>query len=113
MHEGVTPEGLRWRFGCIARRYDLTNRMISASLDHYWRRRLAQRVAARPARIVLNIACGTGGVMLQIARQGAVTTQLIGIDFTETMLRVGQGRLARVGLCHRVHMCAADAHRLP
>jgi demethylmenaquinone methyltransferase/2-methoxy-6-polyprenyl-1,4-benzoquinol methylase len=100
-------------FSRIARRYDLTNTVISAGLDHYWRWRLARRVAHYPAHTMLDVACGTGGVMLQVGRCSANTTCIIGADFSEAMLRVGQARLVREGLSHRLHLCVADALCLP
>jgi len=118
MLTGVTPQWLRGMFSRIAQRYDLTNTIISAGLDHYWRRRLAQRVACRAARTVLDVACGTGGVMAQVAQCCPPTTCLIGVDFTEAMLQVGRRRLAMTGLAatappHRRHFCAGDAQCLP
>jgi demethylmenaquinone methyltransferase/2-methoxy-6-polyprenyl-1,4-benzoquinol methylase len=64
-------------------------------------------------RLVLDVACGTGGVMLQVARFTPSTTRLIGIDFTEAMLRVGQQRLARDGLQRRTALGVAEAQHLP
>jgi len=113
MLEGVTPQWLRWMFGRIARRYDLTNTVISAGLDQYWRWRLAQRVAHYAAGDILDVACGTGGVMLQVARCCAPTSRISGVDFTEAMLRVGRLRLLRAGLSHRLCLCVADALCLP
>jgi demethylmenaquinone methyltransferase/2-methoxy-6-polyprenyl-1,4-benzoquinol methylase len=109
----VTPQWLRWMFSRIAWRYDLTNTVISAGLDHYWRWRLAQRVARYPAHDILDVACGTGGVMVQVARRCAITTRIVGADFTEAMLRVGRVRLARAHLSHRYLLCVADALCLP
>jgi len=37
MLPGVTPQWLRGMFSRIAQRYDLTNTIISAGLDQYWR----------------------------------------------------------------------------
>ena len=86
MLAGVTPQWLRGMFSHIAQRYDLTNTIISAGLDHAWRRHLAQRVSRHAARLILDVACGTGGVMVQLARCCPPTTRLIGVDFTEAML---------------------------
>ena len=113
MLAGVTPQWLRGMFSRIAPRYDLTNTVISAGLDQGWRRRLAQRVARHVAPLVLDVACGTGGVMAQLARCCPPTTRLIGVDFTEAMLRVGRRRLATAAPAHRVYLCVGDAHRLP
>ena len=113
MLTGVTPQWLRWMFSRIAGRYDFTNTVISAGLDSYWRRRLAQRVAGYAAYDILDVACGTGGVMGQVARRCAGARRIVGADFTEAMVRMGRARLA--GLCQlgRLHFCVADALCLP
>jgi demethylmenaquinone methyltransferase / 2-methoxy-6-polyprenyl-1,4-benzoquinol methylase len=113
MLAGVTPQWLRGMFSRIARRYDLTNTIISAGLDHAWRRRLAQRVARHTARLILDVACGTGGVMVQLARCCPPTTRLIGVDFTEAMLHVGRQRLATTVPSSRLYLCSGDAQCLP
>ena len=113
MLTGVTPQWLRGMFSRIAQRYDVTNTIISAGLDHAWRRRLAQRVARHAVHLILDVACGTGGVMAQLARYCPPTTRLIGIDFTEAMLRVGRQRLTTAALSSRLDLCTADAQCLP
>lgn len=109
----VTPQWLRGMFSRIAPRYDLTNTIISAGLDHLWRRRLAQCVVRHAPHIILDVACGTGGVMAQVARYCAPSTRLIGVDFTEGMLRVGQTRLTPRAQRHRPALCVGDAQHLP
>jgi demethylmenaquinone methyltransferase/2-methoxy-6-polyprenyl-1,4-benzoquinol methylase len=109
----VTPQWLRGMFSRIARRYDLTNTIISAGLDYAWRQRLAQRVARHAAQTILDVACGTGGVIAQLARYCPPTTRLIGVDFTEAMLHVGWQRLATTAPSHRLHLCVGDAQCLP
>lgn len=113
MLPGVTPQWLRGMFSRIAPRYDLTNTIISAGLDHAWRRRLAQRVARHAAQTVLDVACGTGGVMAQLVRYCSPTTRLLGVDFTEAMLHVSRQRLATIAPSHRLYLCAGDAQYLP
>ena len=102
MLAGVTPQWLCGMFSRIALRYDLTNTVISAGLDQVWRRRLAQYVARHTTQTVLDVACGTGGVMAQLAQCCPSTTCLIGVDLTETMLRVGRQRLATAAPVQRV-----------
>jgi demethylmenaquinone methyltransferase/2-methoxy-6-polyprenyl-1,4-benzoquinol methylase len=113
MLAGVTPQWLRGMFGRIAPRYDLTNTVISAGLDQVWRRHLAQVVARHAVQTVLDVACGTGGVMAQLARCCPPTTRLVGVDFTEAMLHVGRQRLAAAAPAHRLSLCVGDAHCLP
>lgn len=113
MLPGVTPQWLCGMFSRIAQRYDLTNTVISAGLDQYWRRRLARQVAGHAAQTILDVACGTGGVMAQMTRYCPATTRLIGVDFTPAMLQVGQRRLATTAQESRLHLCAGDAQCLP
>src|ERR1043166_8390419 len=113
MLAGVTPQWLRSMFSRIAPHYDLTNTVISAGLDQLWRQRLAQCVARYTTQTVRDVACGTGGAMARMVRFWPTTTCLIGIDFTEAMLRVGRPRLATAAPAHRVYLCVGDAHCLP
>lgn len=113
MLTGVTPQWLCGMFSRIAWRYDLTNTIISAGLDHYWRRRLAQRLADCAAATVLDVACGTGGVIAQVAQACPAITCLVGVDFTAAMLQVGRQRLATTVPASRPHLCAGDAQWLP
>jgi demethylmenaquinone methyltransferase/2-methoxy-6-polyprenyl-1,4-benzoquinol methylase len=70
-------------------------------------------VARYAAHDVLDVACGTGGVMLQVARRCPTARCIVGADFTEAMVRVGHTRLARARQPHRLHLCVADALSLP
>jgi demethylmenaquinone methyltransferase/2-methoxy-6-polyprenyl-1,4-benzoquinol methylase len=110
---GVTPQWLHSMFSRIAPRYDVTNTVISVGLDHLWRRRLAQRAAGHAPQAILDVACGTGAVMAHLARACAPSAQLVGVDFTEAMLRAGRPRLATVSQPHRLHLCVGDAQALP
>jgi demethylmenaquinone methyltransferase/2-methoxy-6-polyprenyl-1,4-benzoquinol methylase len=100
-------------FSRIAPRYDLTNVVISAGLDRVWRWRLARRVAQHMPRDVLDVACGTGGVLMQVGRHCPVATRLVGVDFTVAMLRVGRRRLTSSHTPNQMHFCAGDAQWLP
>lgn len=113
MLAGTTPEWLQGMFSRIAWRYDVTNAIISGGLDRYWRWRLARRVAHYEPRDILDVACGTGGILRHLERQCCTATRLVGIDFTEIMLRVGRHRLGRQSLTPPIHLCVADALRLP
>lgn len=113
MLAGVTPQWLRWMFGRIAPRYDLTNTIISAGLDDSWRWRLAQRAVGHPARHILDVACGTGGVLAQVARRCEPSAHLVGLDFTEAMLQVGRIRRSKQSVLPHFHFCTGDAQHLP
>lgn len=94
---GTTPEGThseeeaaRWvrgMFGRVAHRYDFANHLLSGNLDRLWRARTVRRVRRvleRPDARVLDMCCGTGDLLLALARsrRGLV----IGSDFCHPML---------------------------
>ncbi len=59
---------VRRMFGEIVHRYDLTNRVLTLGMDNRWRRRLAAILGVQAGDRVLDLACGTGDVALQIGR---------------------------------------------
>jgi demethylmenaquinone methyltransferase/2-methoxy-6-polyprenyl-1,4-benzoquinol methylase len=100
-------------FATIARRYDLLNDIMSAGLHRRWKRRLVERAGKQ--RDVLDLCCGTG----DIAR--LFNGRVVGMDFTEEMLRVAQIRCSReparggseLRAGSRLQWIRADALRLP
>jgi demethylmenaquinone methyltransferase/2-methoxy-6-polyprenyl-1,4-benzoquinol methylase len=102
---GSTPEGAsgeaeaaRWvrgMFGLVAHRYDLANHLLSCNIDRYWRAATACRVREillRPEARVLDICCGTGDLVLALARQGR---RVLGSDFCHPMLVAASAKIAR------------------
>lgn len=67
-------------------------------------------VAAGPGR-VLDVATGTAGVALQLARRSP--GRVVGLDLTEAMLRRGREKVVRAGVGDRIHLVAGGAERLP
>jgi demethylmenaquinone methyltransferase / 2-methoxy-6-polyprenyl-1,4-benzoquinol methylase len=119
---GTTPEGsrsereaARWvqsMFGRVARRYDLANHLLSANVDRYWRNRTVARVRdvlKRPDSRVLDLACGTGDLLIALER--AAGRNLIGSDFCHPMLTGAKAKLQRGRL--RSALLESDALALP
>ncbi len=78
-------------FDGVARRYDLTNTVLSAGLDRSWRSATADALDLSPGLRVLDLAAGTGTSSLAFAARGA---GVVACDFSLGMLRVGHRRLA-------------------
>lgn len=95
----------------MARRYDTANRVISIGLEGIWRRRLAAGCASRRPARVLDVACGTGGVIFDLRRflDGAAKT--VGIDVTREMLQMAQRKAERKKIA--TDWLMADGVRLP
>ena len=96
-------------FDRVAPRYDLANAVLSLGQDRHWRRVAARAAEVVPGEVALDVATGTGMLADDLAEAGA---QVIALDFSEPMLRVGAARMARAGRSdHR--WVAGDGTRLP
>ena len=92
-------------FGCIARRYDLANHLLSCGIDFYWRRRAAKIVAGwRPHRIA-DLATGTGDLALALQKK-LPDAEIVGVDFLPEMLDLARRKGVR-------QIVLADAMNLP
>ncbi len=90
-----SPEAISAMFGRVAARYDLMNHVMGGGLDLYWRRRLVRAVAAQQPARVLDLATGSGDVLLALQRQHAYTENAVGADFCLPMLQRAQAKKAR------------------
>jgi demethylmenaquinone methyltransferase/2-methoxy-6-polyprenyl-1,4-benzoquinol methylase len=100
------PADVAAMFEGVARRYDVTNTVLSMGQDRVWRRRTRQCLELRPGQRVLDLAAGTGVSTAQLRESGAYA---VACDFSLGMLRVGKQHKARRG----VPFVAGDALRLP
>jgi demethylmenaquinone methyltransferase/2-methoxy-6-polyprenyl-1,4-benzoquinol methylase len=90
-----SPREICAMFGRVAARYDVMNHVMGGGLDVYWRWRLVRAVAAqRPARI-LDLATGSGDVLLALAKHRAYSETAIGADFCPPMLQRAQAKGAK------------------
>jgi demethylmenaquinone methyltransferase/2-methoxy-6-polyprenyl-1,4-benzoquinol methylase len=101
------PRYVAQMFGRIAARYDLMNTLMTGGQDRRWRRIVADALGdAQPrsgsARI-LDVGTGTGKLAAAI-QQALPTAAVVGVDFTDAMLRAASPGLT---------LATADALRLP
>lgn len=100
------PAFVRGVFDRIAHRYDLTNTLLCAGCDAWWRRHTAKLLAGWNPREILDLATGSG-VLADVVQRWNPDARIVGADFSQPMLREawterGQRRLV-----------VADALRLP
>ena len=76
-------------FDGVARRYDVTNSVLSFAQDRRWRRITRDALDLAPGQRVLDLAAGTGVSTVELARSGA---WCVACDFSLGMLRAGRGR---------------------
>ncbi len=96
------PRDVAAMFDGVARRYDLTNTVLTAGQDRRWRSRTREALDLRPGERVLDLAAGTAVSTVELARSGA---WCVAADFSLGMLRAGARR--------EVPKVAADALHLP
>lgn len=100
-------------FGEIAERYDLLNRLLSAGVDQYWRRRTVRLVPPSGDGPILDVCTGTGDLALAYWRAGRKRIAVVGVDFTRPMLTVGQQKLHQAGASKLVRLVEGDAQQVP
>jgi demethylmenaquinone methyltransferase/2-methoxy-6-polyprenyl-1,4-benzoquinol methylase len=81
------PAEVQAMFDAVARRYDLTNDVLSLGQDRRWRREVLAAVDPRPGERVLDLAAGTGTSSRPFRDRGAT---VVPCDFSVGMLQVGK-----------------------
>ena len=98
------PRDVAEMFDGVARRYDLTNTVLSGGMDRGWRRATVAALALGPRDTVLDLAAGTAVSTVQL---GSCAATAIACDFSLGMLKAGKAR------GRHVPMVAGDALALP
>ena len=73
-------------FDAVARRYDLTNTVLSLGQDRFWRRATRSALRIGPGDKVLDLAAGTAVSTVELAASGA---WCVAADFSVGMLAAG------------------------
>lgn len=82
-------------FDSIAPRYDSLNRLLSLRLDTWWRRRLVHSLEPHHPGAVLDVATGTGDVLLSL--RSIHPTFTVGTDLSSNMLALARPKLKSAG----------------
>ncbi len=96
------PHEVASMFDAVARRYDITNTVMSLGQDRYWRRQTRSALDIGPGERVLDLAAGTAVSTVELSSSGA---WCVAADFSVGMLAAGAAR--------SVPKVAGDATRLP
>lgn len=91
---------MAYDFDKIARDYDRMNHLMTAGLDRRWRKRAVQGVHGK----VLDVACGTGDMAVELLRQGCSVT---GVDLSKEMMAIAKRKAPQA------EYSLADVERLP
>jgi demethylmenaquinone methyltransferase/2-methoxy-6-polyprenyl-1,4-benzoquinol methylase len=100
-------------FDRIHRRYDLLNRLFSFGQDIVWRNKLAKQVSKKENLRMLDLATGTGDVVLALLKRRPGIRQAYGCDMARNMLIRARRKSTAKYLDHRLALCQADAGHIP
>jgi demethylmenaquinone methyltransferase/2-methoxy-6-polyprenyl-1,4-benzoquinol methylase len=111
-----SPDRIAGMFDAIAPRYDLLNRLLSAGIDRYWRRRAIDALALTGVETVVDVATGTADVALEARaphRGRARAARVVGVDFAGAMLSLGLEKVRAAAETAHIALVRGDAMRLP
>ena len=93
---------IRRMFNRIAPKYDQLNRIISLGLDRSWRKRALHLLVPYTPQRVLDVATGTGDLAIEIIQTISSAKEVVGVDISEEMMRVGQEKVHQAGLDKKI-----------
>jgi demethylmenaquinone methyltransferase / 2-methoxy-6-polyprenyl-1,4-benzoquinol methylase len=102
-------------FDRIAPAYDKLNHILSFGMDFYWRGRLAGLIYNKNSSRLLDIATGTGDLLITLLRRNPAIIEASGLDISENMLAICRKKVTESHLNERVNLICADinSHGLP
>jgi demethylmenaquinone methyltransferase / 2-methoxy-6-polyprenyl-1,4-benzoquinol methylase len=98
-------------FAPLGETYDRYARLLSFGQDPRWRSFLVGRIEAAPDDTVLDVACGTAAVSLELVRRYGCW--VVGIDQSAEMLAAGRSRIEAAGYGRRIELQEGQAETLP
>ena len=105
-------DSIRQMFDGIAPSYDRLNHLMSLSVDRRWRRRAVKEVVDGNAQQILDIACGTGDLTIDIAKAAGSGSVVTGSDISEGMMSFVMSKAAHEGVSERIKLEVADGCNL-
>ena len=101
----------RTLFSGLPGRYDRLAEVLSMGQNGRWRREMVGHVIADSPPRILDVASGTAGVALQLARRSG--GRVVGLDLTKAMLWQGAENVAAAGETKRIQLVLGRGEQLP
>ena len=106
-------EKVREMFDNIAPTYDTLNHVLSMNVDKLWRRHALKEIVDGTPQRILDVACGTGDSTISIAKAAGEGSEVTGVDISEGMMALVQGKAEKAGVAGRIGLAVADGEALP
>jgi demethylmenaquinone methyltransferase/2-methoxy-6-polyprenyl-1,4-benzoquinol methylase len=102
-----------WKmFNRISGRYDFLNRFLSFGLDIIWRKKLVNFLPKKDDLKILDLATGTGDVLIYLLRNSKLISKAYGIDMAEGMLTIGKEKIEKNGLNEKITLQLGDINQV-
>jgi demethylmenaquinone methyltransferase/2-methoxy-6-polyprenyl-1,4-benzoquinol methylase len=98
-------------FNNISAKYDFLNHFLSLGIDRLWRKRAIKELKSIKPKKILDIATGTGDFALESLR--IHPQNVIGVDISEGMLKVGMEKMRAKQVDHLISLRLGDSENLP
>ncbi|MFC1870187.1 ubiquinone/menaquinone biosynthesis methyltransferase [Chloroflexota bacterium] len=100
-------------FTAIPRHYDLVNHVITWGFDSRWRRQAARKCLASHPGKILDLCCGTGDLIINLARLADNRVQLAAVDYSRLMLELAIKKNDSLARRRGLAFICGDAAHLP
>ena len=97
-------------FDRIAGKYDLLNRVLSMGIDKSWRKTAVKTLRSIQPQKIIDIATGTGDFALALSK--LQPQEIVGVDISEGMMKVGKEKIAQKGLSDMITFQYGDSENL-
>lgn len=99
-------------FEKISDNYDKMNSVISFQMHKRWRKDTMRRMNVQKGRKALDVCCGTGDWTIALAKEIGPEGEVVGLDFSKNMLKVGEQKIKDMNLNHAA-LIHGNAMELP
>lgn len=100
-------------FTSIASKYERLNTILTLNIDKIWRKKAITLCHLKEGDRVLDLCCGTGQMMEYACKIVGENTEVIGLDFNEAMISVGNKKLEASLKDYKYRMIQGDILKLP
>jgi len=99
-------------FERIAPKYDFMNDLLSFRRHKAWRKFTMKKMNVKPGETAVDLCCGTGDWTISLAKASG-TGRIVGLDFSDNMLRYGAHKVSEAGLDKQIELVQGNAMSLP
>lgn len=107
-------DSIKEMFDKISPKYVLMNKLMTFGQDRRWRRELIKKSGLKNGDKFLDVATGTGDVIIEALQKGVKPKKSTGLDFSSGMLNVARARIKSIKIDpEQIEWIEGDALKLP